>query len=154
MVQKRGDTDTLDLLNDWKPPEIVKRYDPKVVQTVTLRARIAHAIAETMKTSGLTREKIAEEMSAWLGEDVSVNMLDAFASEAKETHTISFVRVLALIHVTGDVRMLNVGAELFEHAVIPEKFTAAVEEAMLSEKIESLNISKKIARKKWQRGGS
>lgn len=116
MVKARGDDRTLDLL-DWEPPVIVRRYDEERVRTASLRSRIARAVSETLKEAEGSREDIAEAMSAWLGEEVSVNMLNAYASEAREDHSIPYLRLLALMHATGDVRLLQMGAEMFGHVV-------------------------------------
>lgn len=122
----RNDDRTGDLLS-WEPPEVVKRYDEQRIKTATMRARIAHAVSETLSESKLSREVIASRMSEFLGEDVSKNMLDAYASEAREDHTISYVRLLALIHVTEDVRPLQVGAEMFGHLVVDDKYMEFIE---------------------------
>ena len=48
MAKTRGDQNTLDLLEDWTPPAIVKWYEEDRVRTSSLRARIARAVAETL----------------------------------------------------------------------------------------------------------
>jgi hypothetical protein len=121
MVKVRGDDRTLDLL-DWEPPMIVRRYDEERVRTASLRSRIARAVSETLKEAAGSREEIAEAMSAWLGEEVSVNMLNAYASEAREDHSIPYLRLLALMHATGDVRLLQMGAEMFNHVVADNRY--------------------------------
>lgn len=103
----RNDDRTGDLLS-WEPPVVVKRYDEQRIKTATMRARVAHAVSETLSESEFNRDTIASKMSEFLGEEVSKNMLDAYASEAREEHTISYVRLLALIYVTNDVRPLQV----------------------------------------------
>lgn len=57
-------------------------------------------ILNSAHTAGRTREVIAAEMSALLGENVSRKMLDAYASPAREDHKVPFSRLLALIIVT------------------------------------------------------
>lgn len=133
----RNDDRTGDLLS-WEPPEVVKRYDERRVKTATMRARIAHAVSETLSESRLNRDAIASKMSEFLGEEVSKNMLDAYASEAREDHTISYVRLLALIHVTNDVRPLQVGAEMFSHLVVDDKYMKFIELGMQVERREHI----------------
>lgn len=58
-------------------------------------------ILNSAHAAGRTREVIAAEMSALLGENVSRKMLDAYASPAREDHKVPFSRLLALIIVTG-----------------------------------------------------
>lgn len=122
MAKRRGDNDTLDLLEDWTPPEVIKRYDEDRVRTASLRAKIARAVAESLRDCEMKRDEIAAAMSEWLAEEVTKNMLDAYASEAREEHTITYLRLLGLIHVTGDVRLLQIGAEMFGHVVADDKY--------------------------------
>lgn len=133
----RKDDRTGDLLS-WQPPEVVKRYDEQRIKTATMRARIAHAVSETLSESTFNRDDIASKMSEFLGEEVSKHMLDAYASEAREDHTISYVRLLALIHVTGDVRPLQIGAEMFGHLVVDDKYMKFIELGMQVERGEHI----------------
>lgn len=151
MVMARGDKATLDLLS-WEPPELVERYDEKLIRAASLRSRITKAVSETLKQSSIPREEIAAAMSDWLGEDVSKHMLDAYSSEAREEQTIPVLRLMALIQATGDLRLLQMVAETFGHAVIEERYLAAVEEAMCADVIESATARGKAARRKWKGG--
>jgi len=133
----RHDRNTGDLLN-WEPPVVVNRFDESRIRKATLRARVAGAVSETLKECELGREEIAARMSAWLGEDVTKNMLDAYASEAREDHTITYHRLVALIHVTGDVRPLQIGAEIFGHLVVDNKFMKFIELGLKTERSERI----------------
>ena len=128
---------TEDLLS-WTPPAVIRRYDEHRVRTSTLRARIATAVAETLRDYAASRDDIAAAMSEWLEESVTKNMLDAYASEGREDHTIPFIRLLALIHVTGDVRLLQIGAEMFGHLVVDDRFLGFIELGMKFERGERL----------------
>lgn len=136
MAKHNGDTGTLDLLTEWTPPEVVMTYDPARVRTASLRSKIARAVSETLSDSEMGRAEIAIAMSDWLGEDVSKNMLDAYASEARADHTIPFLRLLALVHVTGDVRLLQLGAEMFGHVVADAKYLAWIRVGMQADRRE------------------
>lgn len=151
MVKRSNDNQTLDLLN-WEPPEIVKRYDDTRVRTATLRSRIARAVSETLKSSEGSRDEIAVAMTNWLGEDVSRNMLDAYASEAREEQTIPFLRLLALIHATGDVRLLQLGAEMFEHSIVDDKYLPWVEVGQLADQKENIDKAFEFARRHARKG--
>lgn len=150
MSGKRDDK-TLDLLA-WEPPPLVARYEETVVRAASLRTRIAHGVSETLKACGRPREEIAEAMSAWLGEDVKKSMLDAYASEAREEHTIPYLRLLALAQVTGDMRLLSLGAEMFGFAVISERYVPAVEEAMWAAEEERAREMRQQKRRQWKGG--
>lgn len=155
MVKQRSDMATLDLLEDWSPPEIVQRFDAAKVRTATLRARIARAVSETLHDSDMGREDIARAMTDWLGEDedVTKNMLDAYASQAREPHTISYLRLLALVHVTGDVRLLQLGAEMFGHSVVDDRYLPWVEVGQLADRKENIEKAFDAARRQARRGG-
>lgn len=150
MVKARGDNATLDLLN-WEPPRIVERYDEAHVRASTLRARIAKAVGETLKESNTPREEIAARISDWLGENVTRHMLDAYASEAREEHTISVLRLAALIEATGDVRLLQLIAEMFGHSVIEDKYVAWVEIGQLATTKDEIDRALDAARRNVRR---
>lgn len=117
---------TADLLT-WNPPQLVERFDEGSVRAASLRARIARAVSQTLKDCDLSREEVAAAMSEWLGEEVSLHMLQAYCSQAREEHTINFLRVVALVHVTQDARLLQLAAELFDRAVIETRWLGWVE---------------------------
>lgn len=141
---------TLDLFS-WEPPKIVRRFEEPEVRAASLLARIAHAVSATMKATEISREEIAQRMSAWLGEDVSVHMLNAYASEAREGHTISYLRLLALVHVTGDTRLLQLGAELFGHSVVEDRWLSWVEVGQLADRKQDLDSAYESARRAARR---
>ncbi|PWR26004.1 DNA transposition protein [Zavarzinia aquatilis] len=138
-----------DLLG-WEPPALVERYDERRVRAGSLRGQIARAVAETLTDSELDRDEIARRMSDYLGEDVSRSMLDAYASQAKEDHTISYVRLVALVEVTGDPRPLQLAAELTGRAVIEGRYVHAIRAEMIREKREELDREEKSARRLWK----
>ena len=121
-------------LFDWRPSgPLVTAYPAERVRGASLRARIARAVSVTLQDAGCSREEIAAEMSAFLGEDCSRHMLDAYASGAREDHTISYLRLLALARATGDVRPLQLGAAEVGHVVLDGKVLPWVEVGQLAE---------------------
>ena len=72
-----------------------------------LRRQTASAVGHALKGDARSRREIAAAMSALLDDEVSACMLDAYASEARENHAISFDRFLALIAVTERFDLLN-----------------------------------------------
>lgn len=149
MANRRGDTRTGDLL-DWEPPPLVETYDAVTIRAASLRAKIAHAISATLCEAEQDRTQIAAAMTGFLGEEVSKNMLDAYASESRDDHTISFVRLLALVEVTGDVRPLTLAAEMAGCVVIPARYMAAVHEAMWAAREEEAHAQRLSSRKAWR----
>lgn len=72
-----------------------------------LGREIAATVALILKEDGRSRFEIAGKVSELLNEDVSKSMLDAYASEAKESHAISAERLLALVAVTDRHDLLD-----------------------------------------------
>jgi len=75
----------------------------------------AALVGRALKEDRRSRDEIAGAMSALLDEDVTRWMLDAYASEAREGHSIPAHRFFALIAVTNrfdllDAAMRRVGA--------------------------------------------
>lgn len=149
MVQLRGDKRTMDLLT-WEPPELVRQFEPDRVRAASLRAAVAKAVAAALKDCDKDRDAVALSMSEYLGEPVAKSALDAYASEAREDHVVNVVRLMALIHATGDVRLLQMLAEPFGMAVIPKRFLAAAEEAMWAEQEERAAQNRQAARRRWK----
>jgi hypothetical protein len=93
-------------------------YPAEAVRAATLAGRISRAVAHTLRECQLEREDIAERMSAFLGERVSVTMLNVYASQAREDQNISAVRLIALAHATADARLLDLLAAELGLAVV------------------------------------
>lgn len=151
MARQRADRHTLDLLS-WQPPEPTKAFPAEKVRAASLRAMVAKAVSLALKECGKPRETVVEEIAEYLGETVSKNVLDAYASESREDHVINVVRFLALVHATRDYRLLQMLAEPFGLAVIDERYLPAIEDAVLDDKITELQQRRQLARRKW-RGG-
>lgn len=150
-MMPRRDNKTLDLLN-WTPPAVVQRFEDRRVRAVEISAQLSRGVAATLADAEQDRKEIAAQMSAWLGEPVSKDMLDQYASQAKAGHVISLPRALALMLAAGDVRLLQLMADLLGHAVIPAKYLAAVEDAMTADQIESLRRRQRDLRATWKGG--
>jgi hypothetical protein len=157
-MRDRRDERTLDLLA-WQAPEVVPAVPAGLVRAGTLRGRIARAVALVLNGSDLGREQIAERMSEFLGEgeQVSRAMLDAYASQAREEHTISAIRLVALAHATGDMRALQVLIDPLDHAVIHTKYLPAIEAELkaehakeLEDRAKELRLEVDSARRQWK----
>lgn len=143
----------LDLLA-WEPPEAVVAFDEAQVRNASIAGRIARGVAACLRDCGLTREAVAAQMGAYLGERVSKAMLDAYASEAREEHTISVPRLMALLHVTGDRRLLELVAEPFGWCVLPRKFLPLVQLAAVREREDELRRKSDALRRQARAGGA
>jgi hypothetical protein len=136
-MTKRRDTSTMDLF-DWEPVPIVEAFDPARVRAASLRAKISRAVSEAMKDCEHSRAVVAERMGEFMGEPVTENMLNAYASEAREDYSMPFIRLLGLIHATGDIRLMQLGAEMFGYSVIEDKFLPWVDLGIAADRKESV----------------
>src|SRR5262245_54545774 len=105
-MKRHRDTDTVDLFKAYSPAPAVERFSAERVRASRASSRIARAVAEAIKVSKLSRDDIAKEMSNYLGESVTVAMLDQYTSTANEKNNIPAHRLIALVAVTGDIRVL------------------------------------------------
>jgi hypothetical protein len=110
------------------------RFDEDKVRAGTATGRVCRAVATTLRDSKVGRPEIARLMSEFSGQDVSKNMLDAYASQAREDHTISLVRFMALLHATRDRRLLELVAEQFGWSVIERRHLPMIELAAVQER--------------------
>lgn len=157
-MRDRRDDRTLDLLA-WEPPQVTPQLDADMVRAGTLRGRVARAVALVLRDSQFPREQIAERMGDFLGEEVSKQMLDAYASQAREEHTISAIRLVALAHATADMRVLQVLMDPLDHAVIPVRFLPAIDAEIKAERADELALraeemrqQAQQARRQWKAG--
>ena len=119
-------------LFDWKPPEPVARFDAHAVRAADLKAVISRAVAATLRDTELPRDVIARRMSVYLGERISRYALDAYASQGRTDRPISVPRFCALIHVTGDRRLLQVVADLFGWVAVESSCLTMIELAAIT----------------------
>ena len=148
-MKDRRDKRTADLLN-WEVPQIQVGFLEEEIRAANIASKVAKAVSLALK--GKSRPKIAEEMSVYLGEEITKPMLDAYSSEARNGHNINLIRLAALVHVTKDMRLLSVIPELFGYAVIPAKHLHLIEIALLAEKQEEITRTLET-KKRYARGG-
>jgi hypothetical protein len=158
-MRDRGDTRTQDLLA-WEAPQVAPRLDADAVRADTLRGRISRAIALVLRECPLPRDDVAQRMGDFLGETVTIAMLNAYASQAREEHTISAIRLAALAHATGDIRALQALIDPLDHVIIPNRFLPAIEAELtaeqadaLTQRAEELRQQAASARRAWKRTG-
>lgn len=138
MAKRPKNDRQMDLLS-WERGEVIERFDDHSVQAASMRARIAKAISVMLTDTLYSRKEVAERMTDWLGEKVTENMLNAYASEARSDHSVSFLRMLALVHVTEDTRLLQIAAELVGHSVISDRYLPWVEVGQLADKKDEID---------------
>ncbi len=156
MAPRRAPVDQMDLLA-WQPPQPVRQFDEQRVRGVSIRERLSRAVSAALKDAdarGVTREEVAQRMTDYLGERVSLNALNACASQAREDHSISATRLMALLHATGDQRLVQLLVEPFGWAVIERKYLALIELAQVQEQAAALEKRSRDLRNRARSEGS
>ena len=148
----RRDPNTPDLFRDWQPPQVAAQLPGDAPRGGTLGGRISRAVSLALGASGLSRETIAAQMSEYLGETVTKNMLDGYASQAREDHRITLERFLALIEVTGQTGLLGFAAEQFGMVVVPSRYAELIELHFIDEQREALERRRATLSAKWRAG--
>lgn len=103
MTKRRASIDPSQLGFTFDPPVPARRD----ADLAGLDRVVAASVAQALKDDPRSRDEVAGAISALLGEPVTKLMLDAYASEARDTHNISAGRLLALIAVTDRFDLLD-----------------------------------------------
>jgi len=131
MVKRRQDNTTMDLFRDYQPPEVTVDFEAEITKGGTLDVKIAravsHAMQECERTYGKNRKQIAQEMSEYLDQRVTKNMLNTYASPAREDHKITLERLIALVEVTGSHGLLGFVAGFSDFVVVPKRYAEIIE---------------------------
>ncbi|KXV47098.1 hypothetical protein AD945_10850 [Gluconobacter albidus] len=117
----------------WAPPETVAAFDPQLIRANSYGGRLSRAISVSLDGCGYSRAEIAARMSEQLGRKISLNILNAYASVARETHEISVSRFDALVGATGDRRLLEFVAADHGFSVIDRRYLPMIELAAVGE---------------------
>lgn len=154
MVRRR-DPFTMDLLS-WQQPKVAVGYSEDVIGRGRLENKIARLIAHALRDvreSGLSRDQIAQEISAFLERKVSVETLNKWTSESSDSHRIPLDAFVALIHVTQAVDLLGFVPGEFGHKVIPSDYYELIEDRLLEDHIEEMQARRQVlaARRKAKR---
>lgn len=142
-----------DLLT-WEPPQAALAFDEREVRGATLAARISRAVSVALRDCGKPRAAVARAMGAYLGEDVSPAMLDAYASVGRDQHRISVPRLVALLHATGDRRLLELLAEPMGWAVIERRHLPLIQVAAIREQEDELKRRREALTRKARGEGA
>ena len=135
----------------WTPPQAEMAFEERDIRAATLDGRIARAVSVALAECGKPRHVVAREMSAILGETVSANMLDAYASVARGGHRIGIGRFVALMQATGDRRLLHLLAATMGWAVIERRHLKLIEAAELREQEDYIRRRREAAMREARR---
>jgi hypothetical protein len=146
MPRKALDTQTLDLFADYQPPETVKSFEPARVRAVSLKDEIALGVKATLDDSEMPRDAIAAAMAEWLEESASKATLDKYASQSANDAIIPTVKLVALCHVTGDHRVLQLLADKLGLMVVDKKFEPLIQLGLAAERKDHVDqVAKKVS---------
>lgn len=137
-MTKRRDPHTLDLFRDYAPPEVVPAFEPEISRGGTLDVKISRVLSEAMARSGKTRAGIAAEMSDYLSQRVTENMLDCYASPARRDQKITLERLIALVDATECNELLNFICEFFGFVAVPARYAEVIRLWQTEEKLAEL----------------
>ncbi|MBB4953992.1 hypothetical protein H4S14_002054 [Agrobacterium vitis] len=147
-MSKRRDPNTMDLFRDYQPPEVVARFAPEVSKGGTLDVKIARVLSEAMTRCGKSREQIAADMSEYLSQNVTENMLDCYASPARRDHKITLERFIALIDATDCFELLNFICEFSGFVAVPARYAEVIRLWQTEEKLADLERQRAALRGK------
>jgi hypothetical protein len=139
-------------LLEWQPAKVVRRFAAELIRAASLAARLCRAQKLTLKDCGMSRAKVAERMSDYLGETITEAMLNSYVSESMDAHVVNTVRFIALVAVTGDPRPLNALLEELGLVVIERKWLPWIDVGMLSEQQDKLKRDIDFARRRAVQG--
>ncbi len=122
---------------------------PAVVETMSFDGTLKRAISQALKECPLTREEIAAKMSILLDcPTFSKAMLDAYSSESRTSHTISVIRMKALVKATGAKWLWDVIVEDDGCIVMEGEEARLAELGLLEQQIREMQKRKKDLGKK------
>lgn len=84
---------------------------PQTPGSMSYTREIAHVMSEALKNSPFDRYEVAARMSRMLGHEVSVNMLNAYTAESRDTHNITLERAIAFDAATEAYSLLKFHAD-------------------------------------------
>jgi hypothetical protein len=102
-MKRRSSLDANQLGFTFDPPTAAR----SVAGLAGLDRVVAASVAKALKEDSRERYEVAGAISALLDETVTKLMLDAYASEARDAHNISFARGLALFATTERFDLLD-----------------------------------------------
>jgi len=122
----------LDLLA-WEPQAVTTAFDPALIRGNSFGSRLSRVVSLCLDGCGRSRAEVAERMSSHLDVRISLNILNAYASVARDDHVISLPRFDALMHATGDRRLLEFVAADHGWTVIERRHLPLIEMALLDQ---------------------
>lgn len=151
----RRDDKTLDLLA-WEPTPVVAAYADDVAGRGPLENKIARLVSRALRDAkddhGLSRDAVANTMSAYLHREVSTAQLNHWSSEANDDRRIPLDAFAALIHATGANELLGFLPALFGFVAVPARYADLIEIHEIEEHEKAISARKTALQSKWRAG--
>lgn len=109
------------------------------------RKEIAKVMVKTLSACGIDREEIAKKMSGILGRKITKHMLDAYASEARNTHTPALDVAIAFDLATGQAALSGYFVAKFGGEIVLGKDIPLLKVARIQREKEAINQCEKKA---------
>lgn len=77
---------------------------------LNIRHQIIHALSTGLRHAGKSREQIADEMTLYTGEEITVHMINAWVCQSKENHRFPLEFLPAFRKATDSLESLNVAS--------------------------------------------
>ena len=78
--------------------------------SLNIRHQIIHALTTALRHANKSREQIADEMSLYTGEEITVHMINAWVCQSKENHRFPLEYLPAFRRATDSLDALNVAS--------------------------------------------
>lgn len=151
-MSRRRDPLTKDLFS-WEPPKVAVGYSDDVIGRGRLENKIARLIAHALRDAredGLSRDEIAQQISAFLDRKVSVEMLNKWTSEGSEGHRIPLDAFVALVHATGAKNLLGFVPGEFGLTVIESEYADLIELKLLKDHRDEVEARIQALNSRWK----
>jgi hypothetical protein len=154
MAPRKRDAHTGDLfaaIAELGEPEVpVERFDEEAIRAPNIAARMSRAVSAALREAEQERAAIATAMSDWLGETVTVSMIESWASQAKTSNRIHAERLIALCVVINDWRPLMALLEPAERIVVDAEYEHLIADEMLKEQEERIAALRAQSSFRWK----
>lgn len=79
--------------------------------SLNIKHQIIHALTHALRHAGKSREQIADEMTLYTGEEITVHMINAWVCQSKENHRFPMEFYPAFRRATDNLDALNVTSQ-------------------------------------------
>ena len=78
--------------------------------SLNIKYQVIAALTDALRHAGKSREQIADEMTVYTGEEITVHMINAWVCQSKENHRFPLEYLPAFRRATDNLEPLNVAS--------------------------------------------